>query len=397
MIATHDAIVTSVPMDLQLSKQQATQVTVVGMVLDVGLGGLKIIGGLLTQSFALVTDGIHSLTDALTDIFVLVIARVAREEPDAEHPYGHGRFETLGTIAMGMVFFATAGILLYDSYHRLLSEETLPTPGLAGLLIAALSVAAKEWIYRYTMRVARRLNSNLLKANAWHSRSDAITSIAVFIGILAAQQGYVWMDTVAAIFVALIIAKIGYELSAESLRELVDTAVTPKRQHQLQEGILSVDGIRGVTELRSRLSGGRIMLEAHVLVDPLITVSEGHQLGEFVRRALLERFSDISDVIMHIDPENPSSARRDKRERLPERYEVLRAIRKAWGNLLAEKEIQRVSLHYLERGIEVELLVNLDRLPDALPRKLEKAITELHYISGLKIYNSLYEARFRDS
>lgn len=397
MIATHDAIVTSVPMDLQLSKQQATQVTVVGMVLDVGLGGLKIIGGLLTQSFALVTDGIHSLTDALTDIFVLVIARVAREEPDAEHPYGHGRFETLGTIAMGMVFFATAGILLYDSYHRLLSEETLPTPGLAGLLIAALSVAAKEWIYRYTMRVARRLNSNLLKANAWHSRSDAITSIAVFIGILAAQQGYVWMDTVAAIFVALIIAKIGYELSAESLRELVDTAVTPKRQHQLQEGILSVDGIRGVTELRSRLSGGRIMLEAHVLVDPLITVSEGHQLGEFVRRALLERFSDISDVIMHIDPENPSSARRDKRERLPERYEVLRAIRKAWGNLLAEKEIQRVSLHYLERGIEVELLVNLDRLPDVLPRKLEKAITELHYISGLKIYNSLYEARFRDS
>lgn len=380
-------------MDLQTSKQEAIHVTVVGMVLDIVLGVGKIVGGVFTSSFALITDGIHSLTDAFTDIFVLAVARVSHEGPDAEHPYGHGRFETLGTIAMGMVFFTTAGIILYDAWERLRSDEVVPVPALSGLILAGLSIAGKEWIYQYTMRVARRHNSSLLKANAWHSRSDAITSIAVFIGILAAQKGYVWMDTVAAMFVALIIAKIGYELCADSLRELVDTAVPPRRQEQLRDCIMAVEGIEGITSLRSRLSGGKIILEAHLLVNPRITVSEGHQLGAIVSRALVGRFSDISDVIVHIDSEEPPESGQDKREKLPARHEVLSTIRSAWRNLLKDEEIQRVSLHYLERGIEVELLVNLEQLPDSLPDKLEQAIADLDYVIGLKIYNSLYEVR----
>lgn len=383
-------------MDLHKSKQEAIHVTVVGMVLDIVLGVAKIVGGVFTSSFALITDGIHSLTDAFTDIFVLAVARVSHEGPDAEHPYGHGRFETLGTIAMGMVFFTTAGIILYDAWERLRSDEVVPVPALSGLILAALSVAGKEWIYHYTMRVARRLNSSLLKANAWHSRSDAITSIAVFIGILAAQQGYVWMDTVAAMFVALIIAKIGYELCADSLRELVDTAVPPQRQEQLRDCIMAVEGIEGITSLRSRLSGGKIILEAHLLVNPRITVSEGHQLGAIVSRALVGRFSDISDVIVHIDSEEPPESGQDTREKLPARHEVLATIRSAWRDLLRDEEIQRVSLHYLERGIEVELLVNLEQLPDSLPDKLEHAIADLDYVIGLRIYNSLYEVRLHE-
>ena len=127
-------------------KQEATRVTLIGMWLDIAIGLAKILGGVFFNSFALITDGIHSLTDAVTDVFVLIVARISHEGPDDEHQYGHGRFETLGTIGMGVVFFITAGILLYDSYYRLRDSESIPTPALAAILIAIISIASKEWI-----------------------------------------------------------------------------------------------------------------------------------------------------------------------------------------------------------------------------------------------------------
>lgn len=382
-------------MELSKARREATRVTVVGMILDIALGLGKIVGGLLTQSFALVTDGIHSLSDAATDVFVLLVARFAHAEPDTEHPYGHGRFETLGTVGMGIVFFITAGIILYDSVMRLRDPSTLPTPQLAGAAIAAISIAGKEWIYHYTMRVANKLNSSLLKANAWHSRTDAISSIAVLVGLVAAQQGYPWMDTAAAAFVALIIAKVGWELCADSLRELVDTAVSPARQQQLRECILSVEGIRGITELRSRLSGGKMMLEVHLLVSPRISVSEGHQLGELVRRKLIGRFSDISEVLTHIDSENhdPSAPESDGRSDLPERQWLLDSIRERWQNFLSDKDIERVALHYLETGIEVDLMLQIDELPSITARQLTEALTDLNCIARLRIYHKHHDAQ----
>tara|TARA_B100001964_G_scaffold241022_1_gene312372 strand:+ start:20049 stop:21164 length:1116 start_codon:yes stop_codon:yes gene_type:complete len=365
------------------------------MWLDLLLGLAKLIGGIVTQSFALITDGIHSLTDAITDLFVLLVARVARADPDEEHPYGHGRFESLGTIGMGVVFFTTAGILLYDSYQRLQDTTAIPVPALSGIAIALVSIATKEWIYQYTMRVAQRLNSSLLKANAWHSRSDAISSVAVVVGIIAAQQGYTWMDTVAGIFVALIIAKIGWELSTDSLRELVDTAIPMQRLQQLKECILAVEGILGITNLRSRFSGGKIILEVRLLVDPRITVSEGHQLGEAVSHELTGRFSDIDDVIAHIDPEthaNPPN-QVSLHQVLPDHQQIIADIRNAWSELLADDEITNVSLHYLENGIEVDLKLNRNEISEQLAAKLKQAIGQFSYIANLRVYSKLYETR----
>ncbi len=377
------------------AKQEATRVTLIGMWLDLLLGLAKLIGGIVTQSFALITDGIHSLTDAITDLFVLLVARVARADPDEEHPYGHGRFESLGTIGMGVVFFTTAGILLYDSYQRLQDTTAIPVPALSGIAIALVSIATKEWIYQYTMRVAQRLNSSLLKANAWHSRSDAISSVAVVVGIIAAQQGYTWMDTVAGIFVALIIAKIGWELSTDSLRELVDTAIPMQRLQQLKECILAVEGILGITNLRSRFSGGKIILEVRLLVDPRITVSEGHQLGEAVSHELTGRFSDIDDVIAHIDPEthaNPPN-QVSLHQVLPDHQQIIADIRNAWSELLADDEITNVSLHYLENGIEVDLKLNRNEISEQLAAKLKQAIGQFSYITNLRVYSKLYETR----
>ncbi len=386
-------------MELSQARAEATRVTVIGMCLDIILGLGKIVGGVLTQSFALVTDGIHSLSDAVTDIFVLVVARYSHAEADAEHPYGHGRFETLGTIGMGIVFFITAGIILYDSIMRLRDPSALPIPEISGAAIAALSIAGKEWIYQYTMRVARKLNSSLLKANAWHSRTDAISSIAVLFGLLGAQQGYPWMDVAAAAFVALIIAKVGWELCADSLRELVDTAVSPARQQQLRECILSVEGIRGITELRSRLSGGKMILEVHLLVSPRISVSEGHQLGELVRRTLIGRFSDVSEVLPHIDSEehDPAAPEADLRGDLPERNWLLERVRERWHSLLSEEEIERVALHYLEAGIEVDLMLESDEVAAEMTDKLASALSDLNSITRLRIYSKKHDALLTQS
>ena len=350
-------------MDPQLAKKEATRVTLVGMWLDLFLGLAKIVGGVLTNSFALITDGIHSLSDAITDVFVLIVARLAHAEAYAEHQYGHGRFETLGTIAMGIVFFVTAAILMYDSINRLRMDDTLPTPAAAGIALALVSVATKECIFQYTMRVARKLKSNLLQANAWHSRSDAISSIAVLIGIVGARQGYPWMDTVAAMFVALIIAKIGWELCVDSLSELVDTAVPKHRRAQFETCIMSIEGILGITELRSRSTGGKIILDIRVLVNSHISVSEGHQLGELVNKSLISQFADISEVLVHIDPINHEDASAiESNPQLPERAELITAMKQSWKNLLAESAIAAIDLHYLANSIEVDLILDVDEM-----------------------------------
>ena len=379
-------------MDSSTTQSQAINVTLIGMALDLFLAGLKIIGGTLTQSFALVTDGIHSLTDAITDIFVLLVARFAHAAPDEEHPYGHGRFETLGTIGMGIVFSSTAAVLLYDSYQRLQNTEDLPVPAAAGLGIALLSIAGKEWIFHYTMRVAKRLNSNLLKANAWHSRSDAISSVAVLIGLIGAQQGYLWMDTLAAIFVACIIATIGWELCMDSLKELVDTSIPKQRRQQIQRCIMAVEGILGVTRLRSRSSGGKIILEVQLLVNPRISVSEGHQLGEIVSRSLTGNFSDVGDVIVHIDPETHNHDKPLHDMELPDRESMLESIKERWQDLLTEEQIEEVSLHYLERGIEVDLTLRQAQISDTLAQQLSAALEPLQAIVSVRIYNKLHEA-----
>lgn len=377
-------------MDAQSAKREATNVTLVGMLLDLLLGGGKIVGGVLTNSFALITDGIHSLTDAGTDIFVLIVARVAHAEPDAEHQYGHGRFETLGTIAMGIVFFITAAILLYDSVNRLRLSEPLPTPAAGGIALAMLSIATKEWIYHYTMRVARRLNSNLLRANAWHSRTDAISSIAVLIGIVGARQGYLWMDTVAGMFVALIIAKIGWELCADSLTELVDTAVSKQRREQFESSILSIDGIKGITELRSRSSGGKIILEARLLVNSYISVSEGHQLGELVNKSLISQFADVSEVLVHIDPVHHDLG--EDEFHLPERSQVIAALKTCWKNLIDAQSIAAIDLHYLGGYIEVDLILDVDELSPTIAQNLDAAVESEPHITKLRIFNKLYES-----
>jgi len=284
--------------------REAARVTIVGGILDLLLGIAKLVAGYFAYSQALIADGIHSLSDLATDGMVLYAARHSNVGPDAEHPYGHGRFETIATVGLAVALMLVASGIAYGAVKRLFEPELLPHPGVWALLVAALSILSKEWVYHYTMRVARRQRSDMLRANAWHSRTDAFSSVIVLIGVAGTMAGFSYLDALAAIGVALIIAHIGWSLGWNALKELVDTAVDQRQVESLRECIMDVGGVVGLHLLRTRHAGGQVLVDVHIVIDAGISISEGHHISEMVRSRLLEEFEGVTDVTVHIDPED---------------------------------------------------------------------------------------------
>ncbi len=345
------------PMDKRY--REVRKVTLVGAVIDLLLGVVKIVIGISAGSQALVADGVHSLSDLATDFLVLFAAKHSHRAADAEHPYGHGRIETVATVVLGAALILVAVGISYDAMRRILEPELLMHPGVLALVVALISVLSKEAIYQYTARVARRLRSNMLHANAWHSRSDAISSIVVAIGIGGAMLGYPYLDAIAAVAVALMIAKIGWDLLWKSLQELIDTSLEDEEVEAIRKFIVGVHGVQALHMLRTRRSGADALIDVHILVDPTLSVSEGHQIGEQVRTGLIEQMEDISDVTVHIDPEDDELA---PCKRLPLRDEVLQRLEQQWQALDLGPGIDRVMLHYLDGKVHVDVFIKMEGL-----------------------------------
>ncbi|OOZ40100.1 hypothetical protein BOW53_09095 [Solemya pervernicosa gill symbiont] len=339
---------------------ETRRVTLIGTAIDLILGVIKIIFGFTANSQALIADGFHSLSDLVTDFMVIYAAKHASKGADEEHPYGHGRIETLATVALGGALILVAIGISWDAIERLLHPESLMVPGMLALIVAAISVLAKEWIYHYTMAVAKRLRSKMLQANAWHSRSDAISSIVVVIGVGGTMAGFTYLDAVAAVIVGLMIAKIGWDLAWSSAHELIDTGLDTEQVEGIREAIMNVDGVSTLHMLRTRLMGGEALVDVHILVDPYISVSEGHQIGETMRRMLIDDFEEISDVMVHIDPEDDEGGAPCLG--LPLREKVLQQLRDEWGHIPASTQIEAEVLHYIDGAVSVELLLPLSVL-----------------------------------
>lgn len=363
------------------------KVTLIGSVLDFVLGVAKIAVGWLANSHALIADGIHSFSDLLTDFMVLYAARHAHREADEAHPYGHGRIETLATVSLGLVLTGIAIGIAYSAIQRLYAPDVSLDFGVAAGLVALVSVVSKEWIYRYTVVAARRLHSDMLMANAWHSRSDAFSSIVVLIGIAGVMLGYPYLDAVAAVAVAAMIAKIGFDLARSSTSELIDTALDSGKVDAIRDHIHAVHGVRSIHTLRTRKSAGNAFVDVHVQVDPRLSVSEGHQIGDAVRRSLLKQVDEVTDVIIHIDPENDETG--SPCNDLPSRDQIIDALKQCWPQL-PEAAIEAVTLHYLSGEIDVELNLPIDFLHDVreakqLVEKLRRAIMPLNYIRRVQV------------
>lgn len=370
-----------------LRYREVRKVTLIGSLVDFLLGVVKILVGWLAHSQALVADGIHSLSDLGTDFIVLYAAKHSHREADEDHPYGHGRIETLTTVGLGIALIAVAFGIGYDAVRRLNEKDLLLHPGAIALVVAVISVIAKEGIYQYTKHAAVKLRSNMLMANAWHSRSDAISSIVVVIGVGGAMMGYPYLDAVAAIAVAVMIAKIGFDLIRASTKELIDTALEPEVVETIRKEIVCVDGVRALHMLRSRRSGGDALVDLHVQVDPHISVSEGHQIGDTVRRRLLERVDEVTDVTVHIDPEDDEQG--SACDQLPLRGDLIEKLQQQWADLEAV-HAEQVTLHYLRGKLQIDLalpLSVLDKHPDTrgLILSIEKAAKELPEVDSVRV------------
>ncbi|MGR8999452.1 MAG: cation diffusion facilitator family transporter [Gammaproteobacteria bacterium] len=314
---------------------------------------IKITFGILGQSAALIADGIHSLSDLLSDLLVIIAVRLGSREADYEHPYGHRRFETIATVILGVSLIVIGGLIAWSVMNRMAHPEHLPVPNVMSLSIAAVSILVNEWLYHYTKRIARQTRSKLLLANAWHQRSDAITSLVVLFGIGAVMLGYPLADAIAAIVVALMIAKIGLNLVLESIKELVDTSLPPKLVAEIRTTIMGIDGVEGIHLLRTRHMGEDALIDAHIVVDPRITVSEGHSIGDTVRDELISRFDDVMDVLVHVDPEDDEG-----------RFEQSKPLTRGDVQVLLDRYLAEIKtsiedfrIHYLNGQIEVEVIL----------------------------------------
>jgi cation diffusion facilitator family transporter len=364
------------------------KVSVVGALVNTLLAVFKLIGGWLTQSQALIADGLHSFADLATDALVVIAARHSNQAADENHPYGHARIETAATVVLGIVLIATGLGIAFDAAQRLLEPERLLHPGPLALLFAASSILANEWLYRYTLHVARRIKSALLKANAWHHRADAISSIVVLIGIGGTLLGLETLDAFAAIAVALMIIKIGWEQAWQAIQELVDTGLEPEQLATIRAAIADVDGVRDLHMLRTRRMGGEALVDVHVQVDPRLSVSEGHQIGEFVRLRLVDSIDEVSDVTVHIDPEDDADSHLCVG--LPLRREVLEELHRRWRPVLDPVLLKSVDLHYLTGRIDIDVVISLDAVEDlprarSLAEQLRQSLSDLPTIGTLHV------------
>jgi cation diffusion facilitator family transporter len=334
-----------------------SRVTIAGAVVNTLLAIGKVVFGLLGQSSSLLADGIHSFSDLLSDGLVLFAAHHAKEAPDERHPYGHARYETMGAMGLGTLLMLASLGIIWDAQERLFSPESLLQPEPITLFIALISILANEGLYQYTNQAAKRINSDLLRANAWHHRSDAVSSIVVLVAIGGSLAGLPYLDAIAAIIVGLMVAKIGWDVLRSAMHELVDSSLDKEQVDKIRQVIFAVGGVRDVHMLRTRRLGGSASADLHVQVEPWLSVSEGHMIADVVQRHLMSEISGLIDVTVHIDPENDDEGALCVD--LPLRREFEQLLEGCWENQPCYQQKERILLHYLNGKIGVDILLPL--------------------------------------
>lgn len=364
----------------------AKKVTLLGAAINALLGIIKLLFGIIGHSHALIADGIHSFSDLLTDAMVIVASKFGSQDADEDHPYGHQRIETAATMLLSLLLIVTGLGIAVDAMQQLwASHSETPEPIVAW--IAGLSILANEALYHYTHYIGKKIDSELIVANAWHHRSDAASSVIVLIGVVGAMAGYLHFDSMAAMIVGLMIVKMGWQLGWSSVRELIDTGVEPETLLQIEQLIKQVPGVKEAHQLRTRSMGGTIFIDVHILVDPHLSVSEGHHIAHRVHHDLIAKMPIVGDVTVHIDPEDDEIA--PLSNRLPAREVLLPQLLAAWHQKRLIDTPQRIVFHYIHGRIELEIITCeiLDKGTDT--RLLECSRQVCKDIEDIKLYQML--------
>lgn len=284
-------------------KRETRKVTLVGLIVNLALIAGKITAGIIGNSDAVVADGVHSGSDMISDLMILIGLVFWAKPKDRDHPYGHERIETLTTLVLAMMLFGAGILITYRASTDVLRRHE-SVPGLVALYAAVAAIVSKEVLARWTRRVGARMKSLAVVANAWHHRSDALSSVPVALAVLVAVVAPAWwfVDHLAAIVVSVFIIFAAYRIAFPSFMQLIDTAPPAEVQEALEKVMRSSDGIISVHQIRARYLGSKILAEAHVEVLGSVTVEEGHRIAEEAKESVLEKFPEIEDITIHIEP-----------------------------------------------------------------------------------------------
>ncbi len=295
-------------------EQKIVRVTLVGSVVNFVLVVLKFLAGVLGHSSAMIADAVHSLSDFVTDVIVLIFVRISAKPQDEGHDYGHGKFETLATAIIGIVLFGVGLKLLWDGGEKIIGfyfrDEPLQSPGTIALWAALLSIVAKEVLYRYTVRVGRQQHSQSLIANAWHHRSDALSSIGTAIGVGGAiLLGPSWnvLDPIAAVVVSVLIMRVAIQLILPAVNELLEKSLPAETEQEILQIIAQTPEVSHPHGLRTRSLGNGCAIEVHIRVDPQMSVAHAHELTREIEQRLRQRFGQETHIMLHVEPWKPET------------------------------------------------------------------------------------------
>ncbi|MBF0418569.1 MAG: cation transporter [Magnetococcales bacterium] len=331
----------------------------IGVVVNILLAGVKIAVGIVANSPALLADGIHSVSDLFSDGAVWIANRMSRADADEGHPYGHGRYETLAILFNGVLMLALAVGIVVDAMERI-DRHPVAIPRVEALAIIIIAIFAKEWLFHYTRHIGEKYHLRALVANAWHHRSDSISSFAALLGIAGAMLGWPVADPIAAIIVSVILGKMAYDFLRDSFLEFTDSsaAIDKAIQSNIIKMVEDCPDIFSAHLFKVRRSGPNVHVDIHVVVNPFLSVSEGHQIAERMRLAIIDGVLEVTEVLVHVDPED------DQSRPMPIDYPGRMEMKKALSELLVESDgivdISDVVLHYTRDGIVADLALTVD-------------------------------------
>ena len=270
----------------------------INLLLSVG----KLAAGLIARSGAMVSDAVHSASDVFSTIVVMIGMKASGKDSDREHPYGHERMECVAAILLAGLLLGTGLFIGYEGVKKILSPEELPVPGVLALAAAAVSILVKEGMYRYTRKAAQAIDSDALMADAWHHRSDALSSVGALIGIGGALLGFPILDPIASLVICLFIAKAAYDIFRDAVNKIVDERADEETENALRTCALSHPGVKGVDLLNTRKFGSRLYVEMEIAVDGEMTLTAAHAIAEGVHNEIEQRFPKVKHIMIHVNP-----------------------------------------------------------------------------------------------
>lgn len=291
------------------SKRIAMKVSIISIIVNVALSLFKLAAGLIAHSGAMISDAVHSASDVFSTFIVIIGVNISSKKSDEEHPYGHERMECVASIILAVILFATGIGIGFGGLRTIFAGnyEAIEIPGALALVAAVISIAVKEWMYWYTRAAAKKINSGALMADAWHHRSDSLSSIGAFVGILGARMGFPVLDAAASVVICLFIGKAAYDIFKDAIDKMVDKACEENTIHEMEAEILQQPGVVRIDEIRTRMFGAKAYVDIEIAADGALTLNDSHAIAERVHDAIEKQFPEVKHCMVHVNPMNDGS------------------------------------------------------------------------------------------